>query len=128
MRNVLNRKKNHISDFSDFHFSSYGHFCTKNCQFSINFHDNSKNKNRKIYFSIDSAHCASFMKIRPFLKGVSIFLIGKYPQGHPAYIDRTEFQNRSKFPEMRLVNIWVQTFETFMSQLPALSYIILRPC
>jgi len=44
-----NRKKNHISDFSDFLFSSYGHFCTKNCLFSMNFHDNSNNKNQKIY-------------------------------------------------------------------------------
>ena len=28
MRYVLNRKKNHIPDFSDFYFSSFGHFCT----------------------------------------------------------------------------------------------------
>ena len=41
------RKKNHISDFSNFHFSSYGHFCTKNCQFSMHFLANSKKK-RKI--------------------------------------------------------------------------------
>ena len=38
------RKKNHILDFSDFHFSSYGHLYNKNCQFLMNFHDNSKNK------------------------------------------------------------------------------------
>ena len=58
------RKKNHISDFSDFHFPSYSPFCTKNCQFSMNFHDNSKNKNRKIDFTFSliffSAHSASF--------------------------------------------------------------------
>ena len=48
MRNVLYRKKNHVSDFSYFYFSSYGHFCTNNCQFSMNiFHENgSKNKER----------------------------------------------------------------------------------
>ena len=28
MRNMLNRKKKKISDFSHFYFSSYGHFCT----------------------------------------------------------------------------------------------------
>ena len=66
------RKKNHISDFSDFHFSSYGHFCTKNCQFSMNFHDNSKNKNRKIDFLFDSTHCASFMKMRASGVGLHI--------------------------------------------------------
>ena len=41
------RKKNHVSVFSDFYFSSYGHFCKKDYQFSMNFHDISKNKNRK---------------------------------------------------------------------------------
>ena len=35
MQNLLNRKKK--SDFSDFYFSSYGHFCFKKRQFSINF-------------------------------------------------------------------------------------------
>ena len=29
MRNVLNRKKNHVSDFSDFYFSSYGENSSK---------------------------------------------------------------------------------------------------
>ena len=48
IRNVLNRKKNHISDFSDFYFLSYGQFCTENCQFSMHFHDSSKIKIRKI--------------------------------------------------------------------------------
>ena len=28
IRNRLNRKKNHIPDFSDLYFSSYSHFCT----------------------------------------------------------------------------------------------------
>ena len=32
----------------DFYFSSYGYFCTKNCQFSVNFHDNSKKKIGKL--------------------------------------------------------------------------------
>ena len=34
----------------------------KTPQFSINFHDNSRKKNRKIDFSFDSRHCASFIK------------------------------------------------------------------
>ena len=66
MWNVLNRKKNKISDF---YVPSYGHFCTKNCQFSMNFHDNSKNKNWKIDFSFNSALCASYMKIGAKLRG-----------------------------------------------------------
>jgi len=43
-------------------------FFTKNCQFSMNFHDNSKNINRNIDFPFDSAHCASFMKVGSKLK------------------------------------------------------------
>ena len=34
MWNVLNRKKNHLSEFSDFIFRVC-HFCTKNCQFLV---------------------------------------------------------------------------------------------
>ena len=55
---------NQILDFSVFYFSSYDHFYSKNCQFSMNFHDNSKNKNpknHKIVFSFVSAYCASFL-------------------------------------------------------------------
>ena len=47
VQNRLNRKKNQISDFSDIYFSNYDHFCSKNCQFSMNFHYNSKNENWK---------------------------------------------------------------------------------
>ena len=80
MRNVLNRKRNPISDFSDFNFSSYGHFCTKNSKFSLNFHDNSKNKSRKIDFSLDLAHCASFMRMGAILRGrVCISSLGTGP-------------------------------------------------
>ena len=49
-----------------FFFSSCGHFCSKNCQFSMNLYENSENKNKKnqkIDFSFVSAHCASFMKV-----------------------------------------------------------------
>ena len=44
-------------------------------------HNNSKNKNRKIYFSYDSAHCASFMKMGAKLRegGVCISLLGTGP-------------------------------------------------
>ena len=34
-----------------------------NHQSLMNFHDNLKNKNRKIDFSVDSAYCASSMKL-----------------------------------------------------------------
>ena len=49
--------------FFRFLFSGYGNFCSKICEFSMKFHDNSQNKNRKIDFSFHSAHCASFMKV-----------------------------------------------------------------
>ena len=59
--------------------SSNNHFCTKNCQLSINFHDNSKNKNRKMDFPFDSAHWASFMKMGSKLRGrVCISLVGTW--------------------------------------------------
>ena len=54
---------------SDFYFLSFSHFCSKNCQFSMNFHDNSKNKNWKIVFSSVLAHCESFMKVGSKLRG-----------------------------------------------------------
>ena len=76
MRNVLNRKKNQASDFSDFYFfelwSFFVIFLLKSPQFSMNFHDYLKNKNRKngkINFSFDSAYCASFMKMGAKLRG-----------------------------------------------------------
>ena len=49
--------------FSDFYFYSYIIFVLKSPQFSLNFHDNSKNKNRKIDFSFVSAHRATSTKI-----------------------------------------------------------------
>ena len=55
----LNRKKNPISESSD----SRVIFELKLTQFLMNFPDNSKNKNRKIDFSLNSADLASFMKV-----------------------------------------------------------------
>ena len=47
----------------------------------MNFHDNSKNKNRKFYFSLVSADCATFMKVKSKLKdGVCISLVGTEPK------------------------------------------------
>ena len=57
-------------------------FVLKSPHFSMNFHENSKNKNRKINFSFDSAHRASFMKMRAQLRGgegVCISLLGTGP-------------------------------------------------
>ena len=58
-------------------------FCSENCKFSMNFHDNLKNKNRKnlkISFSFVSAHCASVMKVGSKLRrrggGVCLSLVG----------------------------------------------------
>ena len=44
-------------------------FVLKSPKFSMNFHDNSKNKNREMDFSIDSAHCASLIKTGANLMG-----------------------------------------------------------
>ena len=49
MRNDLKLIKD---EFSDFYFISYVHFCTKICQFSMNFHENSKEKYR-FFFIFD---------------------------------------------------------------------------
>ena len=57
-------------------------FFTQTHQFSMNFHDNLKNKNRKIYFSFVSTHCLSFIKTESKLRGrrgVCISLVGKKP-------------------------------------------------
>ena len=58
-----------ILDFSHFYFSSLVIFVTSSTQFSMNFHNNSKNKSRKIYFSIISTHCASSIKTGSKLRG-----------------------------------------------------------
>ena len=53
MRNVLKRKKNNVSDFSYYYFSSYSHFLVilwrHHPNFRWIFDDNSKNKNRRIF-------------------------------------------------------------------------------
>ena len=61
-------------------------FVTSSHQFSMKFHDNSKNKNRRIfllYFPFYSAHSASYIKFPPVLRGgggVCISLSGKKPK------------------------------------------------
>ena len=67
-------KKNKISDFSDFYFSSYGHFCSKYCQFSMNFHDNSKNKIQNFFLFV-SAHYASFMNVGSKLRVGGLLIV-----------------------------------------------------
>ena len=66
----------------------YGHFCTQNWQFLMNFQykidHNSKTKNRKNLkydFSFDSTLWASFMKIGQLLREgvICISLVGKNP-------------------------------------------------
>ena len=63
--NRPNRKKNQISDFYDFYFWVMVIFVFKTPQFSMNFPDNSENKNRKIDYLFDSAHCMSSVGIKP---------------------------------------------------------------
>ena len=55
IQNRLNRKKNQISDFTNFYFSSYSYFVTSSPQLSIKFCTISKNINRRIlYYSSHS--------------------------------------------------------------------------
>ena len=55
-----------IFQFLFFELLSY---FTQKCKFSMNFHNNSKNKNWKIDLSIVSAHCASSIKTGSKLRG-----------------------------------------------------------
>ena len=68
--NRLNTKKNQNSDFSDFYFSSYGHFSvifvTSAPQFPM---ITQKIKNRRIFFPYYSALSASYIKFPPLLRG-----------------------------------------------------------
>ena len=55
-------------------------------EFSINFQDDSKNKNQKIDFSFVSAHCASSIKTGSKLRGgvgICISLVGNNPLADP---------------------------------------------
>ena len=50
----------------------FRNFCSKNCQFSVNFQDNSRDRNRKSRKkknSFFSAYCASFMRVGSKLRG-----------------------------------------------------------
>ena len=61
-----------MSDFSIFIFRVmvfFVHFCTQITPIFDEFNDNSKNKNPKISFLFDSAHCASFMETGSKLRG-----------------------------------------------------------
>ena len=49
--------------------------------FVINFHDHSNNKNRKIDFMFDSAHCVSCMK----MEAQDQFMVPKYAQYSETY-------------------------------------------
>ena len=58
-----------LRNFSDFYFLSYGNFCDVITRI---FNDNSKNKNRRIFFlfiPFYSAHSPHLIKFRTFLRG-----------------------------------------------------------
>ena len=74
MRNVLKHMKKQFCDFSDFNFTSYGHFCTQN---TLIFDEFSRylEKNGKIDFLFNSANCASFIKTGEKLRGGSLLIL-----------------------------------------------------
>ena len=58
--------------------SFFGHFVTSSPQFRWIFHDNSKNKIRRIFllfFSFYSINCASFMKVGSKLRGWGLLVV-----------------------------------------------------
>ena len=55
-------KTNEQSNFRFLFFELWSFFILKSPKFSMNFHDNSKDKNQKIDFSFNSAYFASFIK------------------------------------------------------------------
>ena len=89
MKDAKCAESNEITNFRFFRFYFwvmviFGYFFTKNCQFSMDFHDSSKNEIRKywnIYFSFVSAHCTSFMKVGSKLRsgGVCLSLLETEP-------------------------------------------------
>ena len=125
MRNVLNWKK---YQFYHIYFSSYGHFCTQTPQFSMNFHNNSKNinckknvisffilfstfrifhKNRTIWDSVHIFHQQIHIYVRKKLwKIISYFsvFIGKINEIHILIIARSN-QEFPGFFEISRVNI-----------------------
>ena len=72
---------NEKSTFRFLFFELWSLMYLKLHQFSMNFHDNAKNENRKIDFLFDSAHFAYFIIMGAKLRGVGvcIFLVGKKP-------------------------------------------------
>ena len=100
-------------------------FCFKNCQLSMNFHDNSRNRNHKspkIVFSFDSAHYASSKKVGSKLRGgVCISFIGTEPKYFFSirfrrffFLRKTFFwKNVRIFFEIFLVKIYI-FFNSFM--------------
>ena len=60
---------NEKSIFRFWFFELWSFLYSKQPQFSMNFHDNSKNKNQKIDFSFDSVHYASFITTWAKLRG-----------------------------------------------------------
>ena len=88
----------------------FRHFCSKNCQFSMNFHDNSRNRNRKsrkIVYSFVSAHCASFMKVRSKLRGGFWSYCISFVGTEPKYLLSIRFR---RFFEIFLVEIFFFPF------------------
>ena len=57
-------------------------FLLKSPKYSMNFHDNSKDKNKKIDFSFDLPHCTSFMKVGSELRGGGALHITSWDRPH----------------------------------------------
>ena len=83
IRNWLNQKKKQISNFFDFYFSSYVHFCTQNDpNFRWIFLHNSKKKKMVSFFTLFSTFRISYESLitSEGRGGVCISLVGKKPK------------------------------------------------
>ena len=106
IRNRLNRKKNPVSNFSNYYFSSHDHFWSFLWRHHPNlrwiFHDNSKNKIMrilKLFLSLYSANCASFMIVGSKLRrsGVCLSFLGTGPLNLNYFEEKKMFKNIRTF-------------------------------
>ena len=126
IRNRLNRKNNHTSDFSDFYLSNYGNFWSflwrHHPNFRWIFHDNSKNKNWRIFLLFFPYYMAHSHKnrIKTEGEGGCISLVGKSPGFF--YRSMRYFYRSMRFfyRSMRFFFRWMRFRYIYRSFIPAL--------
>ena len=80
----------------------------KNCKFLMNFHDNSKNKNRKIDFSFGSSHCESLIKTGAKLREEGLYI---HSWEKPSY---GNIKYRPPIPVRYFVRVFVHVSDSYL--------------